>query len=257
MKIPGGHGSGLAVLLLWFTGLALGMEEWTARDGRVIRARFIRLDGEAVVIEKEGKQFSVPLAKLSDDSAALALELAEMPALNSGSLSPSRFLGKSLIECEAMLGAPDRVQEPEEAGQSSSYYFYAPGPGILRLRLECAPQGDQAPTLVTTVWYYLSKGRVRTVGQCFKLTGTDFSGGYRLFNMFKEIAADDLLSETQYVRMEGIPGRLVAGWEPAAFGKDRPPEYRHDGEDAIYFQKQRGLTTWQRYLRMQEKSEAP
>jgi hypothetical protein len=154
------------------------------------------------------------------------------------------------------LGSPDRVQEAEEDGQSRSHYFYAPGPGILRLRLECAPQGNQEPELVTAVWYYFSKGRVRTVGQCFKLTGTDFSGGYRLFNMFKEVAADDPLSETQYVRIEGIPGRLIAGWEPAAFGKDRPPEYRHENEDAIAFQKQRGLTTWQRYQRMREKSAA-
>ncbi|MBU6301992.1 MAG: hypothetical protein KGS60_10590 [Verrucomicrobia bacterium] len=261
MKNKGFPISGLALLLmLWaaFSGERLGAaEEWTDRDGRVIRAEFIRLEGEVVVIEKEGKRFSVPLSRLSDRSSGLARELGGRGAGSRGWLSPGRFLGKSFAECEDMLGPPDRGDDGEGEGRTVSRYFHAPAPGILRLRLEAERQGDLPPRSVTSVWYYFSKGRVRTVGQCFQLTGTEFAGGYRLFNMFKEISGDDALSETQYVRIEGIPGRMIAGWEPAAFGKDRPPEYRHENEDAISFQKQRGLNTWQRYLRMREQSAAP
>jgi len=42
---------------------ATAPQSWTASDGRVIQAKFIKLDGESVVIEKDGKQFAVPLAK--------------------------------------------------------------------------------------------------------------------------------------------------------------------------------------------------
>jgi hypothetical protein len=261
MKTTGVPTFGLAMALVGAMACSgsgrLSAEEWTARDGRVIDAEFIRLEGESVVIEKEGKRFSVPFVRLSDASVSLARELGGRRESGSGGMSPARFLGKTFAECEGMLGPADRVEEDEGEARTISRYFNAPLPGVLRLRLEAERQGDLPPRTVTSVWYYFSKGRVRTVGECFQLTGADFAGGYRLFNMFKEVSGDDPLSETQYVRIEGIPGRLVAGWEPAAFGKDRPPEYRHGNEDAICFQKQRGLTTWQRYLRMREKSAAP
>ncbi|MBX7208811.1 MAG: hypothetical protein K1X78_10895 [Verrucomicrobiaceae bacterium] len=41
------------------------LETWTASDGRVIQAKFIELDGESVVIEKDAEAFAVPLVKLS------------------------------------------------------------------------------------------------------------------------------------------------------------------------------------------------
>ncbi len=52
--------------------------DWTASDGRVIQAKFIKLEGEAVVIEKDGKPVKVPFAKLSAESVALARKLAEI-----------------------------------------------------------------------------------------------------------------------------------------------------------------------------------
>ncbi len=51
-------------------------QSWTSSDGRVIQAKFIKLDGESVVIEKDGTQFAVALSKLSTDSVALAKKLA-------------------------------------------------------------------------------------------------------------------------------------------------------------------------------------
>lgn len=50
-------------------------QSWTASDGRVITAKFIKLDGESVIIEKDGKEFAVPLAKLAPASVALAKKL--------------------------------------------------------------------------------------------------------------------------------------------------------------------------------------
>ena len=52
------------------------IQSWTASDGRVIEAQFVRLDDETVVIQKDGKPFAVPLAKLNADSVALAKKLS-------------------------------------------------------------------------------------------------------------------------------------------------------------------------------------
>jgi hypothetical protein len=50
-------------------------QSWTASDGRVMQAKFIKLDGDSVVIEKDGKQFAVSFTKLSAESVALAKKL--------------------------------------------------------------------------------------------------------------------------------------------------------------------------------------
>lgn len=76
-------GKYILTLLFGIATLALpqtsDLRTWTASDGRVIRAKFIKLDGDAVVVEKDGEAFAVPLAKLSTDSAAQARSLAGQP----------------------------------------------------------------------------------------------------------------------------------------------------------------------------------
>ncbi|MBN8459436.1 MAG: formylglycine-generating enzyme family protein [Verrucomicrobia bacterium] len=50
---------------------------WTSTDGRVIYAKFVKLDGEAVIVEKEGKQITIPLARLSTKSVLDATNLGK------------------------------------------------------------------------------------------------------------------------------------------------------------------------------------
>ena len=50
--------------------------EWTSRDGRVIRATFVELSGEAVVIRREdGQLFTVPFSTLAPASVEQAMKL--------------------------------------------------------------------------------------------------------------------------------------------------------------------------------------
>jgi cytochrome c len=50
-----------------------GMQSWTSTDGKVIQAKFVRLDGDNVVIQRDdGATFSVPLSRLSPESQAQA-----------------------------------------------------------------------------------------------------------------------------------------------------------------------------------------
>lgn len=49
---------------------------WTSSEGKVIEAKFVRLSGAAVVIVmKNGNSFTVPLDKLSAESAAMATKM--------------------------------------------------------------------------------------------------------------------------------------------------------------------------------------
>lgn len=55
---------------------------WTSSDGRVMQAKFIKLDGEAVVIKRGTQEFTVPFAKLAPESVLQAKRaaLASRPA---------------------------------------------------------------------------------------------------------------------------------------------------------------------------------
>lgn len=53
-----------------------GHASWTAADGRVIQARFIKLDGSKLTIEKDGCRFTLDLSALLPESAAQARKLA-------------------------------------------------------------------------------------------------------------------------------------------------------------------------------------
>jgi len=80
---------------------AAPLQSWIASDGRVIQAKFVKLDGESVVIEKDGARFAVPFAKLSPASVALARKLPPLPESSPGESStqppPSAPVGFALI----------------------------------------------------------------------------------------------------------------------------------------------------------------
>ena len=57
-------------------------QKWTSSTGSAIDAEFIRLAEGAVIVKKDGKEISVPLAKLSIDSHLQALKLANPNAFS-------------------------------------------------------------------------------------------------------------------------------------------------------------------------------
>jgi hypothetical protein len=50
---------------------------WTSSDGKIIEAKFVRTEEQAVVIERDGKPFAIPFAKLAPASVELAKRLKE------------------------------------------------------------------------------------------------------------------------------------------------------------------------------------
>jgi hypothetical protein len=49
---------------------------WTNQVGVIIQAAFVGLDGDAVVIRKDGKEFTIPFSKLNTASQQLAMKLS-------------------------------------------------------------------------------------------------------------------------------------------------------------------------------------
>ena len=88
-------------------------QSWTSSDGRVVQAKFIKLDGESVVIEKDGTQFAVALSKLNADSVALAKKLA-----STGPASPTA----PAVPASAKIAKPSSpATVAAEAPQESSF----------------------------------------------------------------------------------------------------------------------------------------
>lgn len=50
---------------------------WTSADGKTIQAAYIKLDGEAVVIRKDGREFTIPFSRLSPESIEKAKALSQ------------------------------------------------------------------------------------------------------------------------------------------------------------------------------------
>jgi hypothetical protein len=50
-------------------------QRWKSADGREIEARFVRLDGDDVLLVREGQSLKIPLAKLAEESQELARRL--------------------------------------------------------------------------------------------------------------------------------------------------------------------------------------
>ncbi len=72
----------LAILLLLATSALEAQDTdsvhpWTSSDGKIIQAKFVRTEADAVVIERDGKPFTIPFAKLAPASVELAKRLNE------------------------------------------------------------------------------------------------------------------------------------------------------------------------------------
>jgi ribosomal protein L40E len=67
----------LAVLIVLFLGPALHARVWTDKLGRQTEAKFIRISGDDVVLQKGAKPLIIPLAQLSDEDQEYVKSLAK------------------------------------------------------------------------------------------------------------------------------------------------------------------------------------
>lgn len=110
-------------------------QSWTASDGRVMQAKFIKLNGESVVFEKDGTQFVVAFAKLAAASVEQAKKLGgavpATPSLVSVAGKPAAKPDNNV----GILKAGQFIPPPNQPGRSG----YIP---LVHLRQEknlCVP----------------------------------------------------------------------------------------------------------------------
>ncbi len=104
---------------------------WTASDGRVTVAKFIELTEDAVLIEKDGTPFAVPLAMLAPESVELAKKMGAEAAAMEADLGAKVMtfcrsnLGKKVGEGHCAALASKALADAGAAGMARKH---APGP---------------------------------------------------------------------------------------------------------------------------------
>ena len=251
------------VTLAW--GQTTMIHSWTSAKGKVIQAKFIKLEGELVTLDVSGTQHKFPLTVLAPESAALAKKLAaESPApaaapppaslsaatppspvqpVNPSGISPANLLGKTFEECEMILGKPIAAEDPAGEKRSFTRRYKPSEPGLSQITLVRQPQGSMngpVPETVNGVTYCFPKGTMKTTGQAFKLIELGFAGAYEGYD--KDLMGDEPLSPDSFTAFHGFPGKFRAFWIPAATSAKEPESYRHLDEDRLSVGSQVGLT---------------
>lgn len=62
---------------------AVQARTWTSSDGRTIEAELVRVEGDTVVLNMKGKEFPIPLSRLSEADQAFVREAAAKPPVPS------------------------------------------------------------------------------------------------------------------------------------------------------------------------------
>lgn len=117
----------LLLLSASLTGAA-ETQTWTASDGRVIQAKFVRYEPDAVVIEKDGLAYTVPLRNLSPASMLQARKLGEAAAAKAPPAPKTDAVLHGTI-ATAPDGAPEPVARAINAGNTLQTKGYKVGGG--------------------------------------------------------------------------------------------------------------------------------
>lgn len=133
----------MMVLLLILQGLslqALVAENWIDKNGRTIDADFIKIDGENLVVLRQGRQVKIPLNLLSDESVELARSMASRK--EEGPLEP--IVRKVLaINIDPIIESEGRKRlhevldwyDPEELNEQYLKYLTEASGGLVKWEL--------------------------------------------------------------------------------------------------------------------------
>ncbi|MBX7208813.1 MAG: hypothetical protein K1X78_10905 [Verrucomicrobiaceae bacterium] len=105
------------------------LQTWTSSDGRIIQAKFVRYETNAVVIEKDGVAFTVPLVKLSPASMVQARKMGEAAAAKAPHAPVVHDAVLHGTIATAPEGAPEPVTRAISAGNTLQTKGYKVGGG--------------------------------------------------------------------------------------------------------------------------------
>lgn len=163
------------------------------------------------------------------------------------SFAPSQFLGKTIEECEKILGKPIASLEPKNGEGKSFRAYKSPLVGVTAIKLRRVPKNGlgATPTTVNFVQYSYPKGSVKTLGEAFSLIGTSMEGASKLSSHDKrKPSADTSIPATittigaEVIRIHRVGAGLMAIWQSSASTMREPEELREPDSDVLYFLKE-------------------
>jgi len=153
--------------------------EWTNSDGKSIHAEFVRIEGESVVVNKDGKSFTIPFAKLTNVSVEQAKKLGDIkapPPVVKITISPDNFLGKTFEECEKIIGRPSTSLNQFEKEYKPEVN------GITRIKIKqitrgwTMPDGKKMAAPAMLISYYFKKDIIKSLSGALDAVGISSDG---------------------------------------------------------------------------------
>ena len=163
------------------------------------------------------------------------------------SFGPSQFLGKTIEECEKILGTPIASLEPKNGEGPSFRAYKSPLVGVKTIKLRRVPTNrtGATPATVNYVQYAYPKSSVNTLGDAFRLIGTSMEGASKISSHSnRKPSADASIPATtttigaELIRIHRLDAGLTAIWESSAATMTEPEELREPDCDVLYFLKE-------------------
>ena len=107
---------------------------WTSSEGKTIQAEFVRLQGESVVVRKDGKELPIPLTKLSLESRNQARKMAGSSPAAASPIAASP-VAATPVASPPPTGIPDHPGIPKPGAWKTANSTGLPKPGIDRVFL--------------------------------------------------------------------------------------------------------------------------
>lgn len=139
-------------------------------------------------------------------------------------VDPTLFLGRTLKQCEQVLGKPLKLVPPSGKFRGSGADFKSGIAAVARIRLMRQPEGRMdgpIPNTVNSVTYYFPKGKLKSGRDALAVVGIPVEG----------------VTAGEFGNLEGIPGGLRGEWETADKATTGPDRLRHPIEDALTIQR--------------------
>ncbi len=165
----------LTTLLVFLPFVLFAQEPpaWTNISGATIQGEFVRLEGQAVVIRKEGKEFRIPFSKLNGESVARAERLAKETPVKSVEPSISRNLPPA--KSFARQNDPEHERKLAESilGKKGRVEIWKGSVGVTVEKLEDLPKGAVSLKAVEATGIPFSDEDAALLNGCSKLTKLD------------------------------------------------------------------------------------
>lgn len=164
------------------------------------------------------------------------------------SVAPSQFFGKTVEECEQILGKPTKVEELSGVFRGSRRHYKPSIAGLSEICLEQLPQGTPdgpIDTKISCVRYCFPAGSIKTWQEAFTIIGASMAGAEKTKippfikskmsaeKVAEQLAVPEGATPSTVKVLFHLDGRMRATWTPSTDASG----YGLNGFDSFNFSK--------------------